>query len=498
MAFPFLQLEQVTVQLNGKKIIDNVNLIIQSGEQWAITGSSGSGKTMLAHALAGRQHYSGHIIFNGQTNYRPHIVVVEQQHRFKNLSNTSDFYYQQRYNASDADNTLTVAEALRRDDDAPATLAGGISLSALPGLVHIAHIMNEPLIQLSNGENKRLQIVKALLSDPQLLILDNPFIGLDTEGRAMLSDIINRLSDAGVKIILITSPTEMPDCITHVATLESGKLVAAVSKKNFIPPADASVAGFRINHSLLKTLHHPAESHFEYAVKMVNVSVQYGERTILGDINWEVKKGERWSISGPNGAGKSTLLSLITGDNTKAYANEIYLFDQRRGSGESIWDIKRRIGYVSPEMHMYFDYTATCFETIASGIFDSIGLFKTLTAAQRTQTDQWIALFHLEPVRNKLLSLLSAGEQRLVLLARALVKNPPLLILDEPCQGLDAGQVQQFKQIINDICAMFDTTLLYVSHYKEEIPECVTHFMRIEEGKAAFTQTLQSMPFLHK
>jgi molybdate transport system ATP-binding protein len=231
---------------------------------------------------------------------------------------------------------------------------------------------------------------------------------------------------------------------------------------------------------------------------MVNVNVQYGDRSILKNISWEVKKGERWSISGPNGAGKSTLLSLITGDNTKAYANEIYLFDKRRGSGESIWDIKKKIGYVSPEMHVYFDYTATCFETVASGLFDSIGLFRALTAAQRDQVNQWVALFHLEAVQNKLLSLLSAGEQRLVLLARALVKNPPLLILDEPCQGLDQEHVQQFRLIIDDICRMFDTTLLYVSHYKEEIPECVTHFMQIEEGEAVFTVVEAQTPFLYK
>ncbi|HRN54968.1 MAG TPA: ATP-binding cassette domain-containing protein, partial [Agriterribacter sp.] len=276
-------------------------------------------------------------------------------------------------------------------------------------------------------------------------------------------------------------------CITHVATLANGKLVSAVPKKDFNPQAAPFTTGFRINSSLLKALHQPAENPFDHAVRMVDVSVQYGERTILKHINWEVKKGEHWSISGPNGAGKSTLLSLITGDNAKAYANEIYLFDKRRGSGESIWDIKRKIGYVSPEMHVYFDYTATCFETIASGLFDSIGLFKTLTAAQRAQVNQWMALFKLEPVQNKLLSLLSAGEQRLVLLARALVKNPPLLILDEPCQGLDREHVQQFKQIINDICGMFNTTLLYVSHYTEEIPECVTHFMRMENGEAAIT-----------
>ena len=487
MAFPFLQLEQVTVQLNGRNILDHINLTIQSSEQWAITGSSGSGKTILAHALAGRQHFFGHIIFKGEAGYRPHIVVVEQQHRFKNLSNTSDFYYQQRYNASDADNALTVAEVLELNHQAHTIPGSGITVKELPHLLHIEHVLQEPLIQLSNGENKRLQIAKAILSNPELLILDNPFTGLDTDGRIMLTQVINTLHHAGIKIILITSASEIPDSITHIATIEKGKLISAVPKKDFNPYMAASATGFRINRPLLKALEQPAENNFQYAVKMVNVHVQYGERTILKGINWEVKKGEHWSISGPNGAGKSTLLSLITGDNTKAYANEIYLFDKRRGSGESIWDIKRKIGYVSPEMHVYFDYTATCFETIASGLFDSIGLFRTLTAAQRDQVNQWLSLFQLASVQHKLLSLLSTGEQRLVLLARALVKNPPLLILDEPCQGLDQEHTHQFRQIINDICGLFDTTLLYVSHYKEEIPECVTRFMRIENGEVSFT-----------
>lgn len=486
MAFPFLQLSQLTVQLNGRKIIDHIDLIIQSNEQWAITGPSGSGKTTLAHALAGMHHYSGSITFNGQVNRRPHIAVVEQQHRFKNLSGTSDFYYQQRFNASDAENTITVAEKLDLSNRPNAILSSGIALTELPELVHIQHIMEEPLIQLSNGENKRLQIATAVLSEPQLLILDNPFVGLDTEGRSMLNGIINTLSNAGVKLVLITSATEIPDTITHVAVMENGKLVSSLPRKNFRTGRQMYPTGFRIDRGILQTLHRPLENDFEYAVKMVNVNVQYGNRGILKNINWEVKKGEHWSISGPNGAGKSTLLSLITGDNTKAYANEIYLFDKRRGSGESIWDIKRKIGYVSPEMHVYFDYTATCYDTVASGLFDSIGLFRPLTAAQRNQIDQWIDLFHLRAVQNKLLSLLSAGEQRLVLLARALVKNPPLLILDEPCQGLDHEHVQQFRGIVDDICRMFDTTLLYVSHYKQEIPDCVTRFMHIDAGKASF------------
>ena len=135
-------------------------------------------------------------------------------------------------------------------------------------------------------------------------------------------------------------------------------------------------------------------------------------------------------------------------------------------------------------MHVFFDYTATVFETVASGIFDSIGLFRQVTGEQREQVMQWLRLFQLQKLERNLLSRLSAGEQRMVLLARALVKNPPLLILDEPCQGLDAAHIQQFREIIDDICNTFHTTLLYVSHYKEEIPSCVTKFLKIENGRA--------------
>lgn len=478
----FLRIENVTVRSGDKQILKQVNLTIKENEQWAVVGSSGSGKTTLANTLAGRHYFTGNIDFsNGAV--RPNIVVVEQQHRFKNLSNTSDFYYQQRYNASDSEDALTVEKVLAQLNPQNKKTAAGIDVSLLPAILHIEHILNEPLIQLSNGENKRLQIAKAILQEPELLILDNPFIGLDVDGRKILAAVIESLRKSGVNILLITSPAEVPDTITHVAVLENGTIVSTSSKKDFDPRSVQHNNRFRIDQSALHALKKTSDFDFEYAIRMKNVEVKYGDRLILHNINWEVKKGECWTISGPNGAGKSTLLSLITGDNAKAYANEIYLFDKRRGTGESIWDIKKKIGYLSPEMHIYFDYTSTAFQTIASGLFDSIGLFRQLNEAQKNIVNDWIRLLQLESIQNKLLSNLSAGEQRLVLLARALVKNPPMLILDEPCQGLDKEHIAGFKQIINDICQSFGTTLLYVSHYKDEIPECVTKALYLDEGE---------------
>ncbi|MFT3705084.1 MAG: ATP-binding cassette domain-containing protein [Agriterribacter sp.] len=486
MAEVFLSIEDLTVTLSGSKVLNNINLCIKPGEQWAIVGASGSGKTVLAHTLAGKHFYTGNVAFDTGSAQKPHIVVVDQQHRFKNLSNTSDFYYQQRYNASESEDAVTVEMALQQLQPTNKNTVAGIRLDALPSLLHIEHLLQKPLIQLSNGENKRLQIAKAILQEPELLILDNPFLGLDTDGRKILNNIIDLLIRSGVKILLITSATELPESITHIGILEKGALINTLQKKDFSPADFYSHSSFRVDENLLHSLKKTTDD-FEYAVRMVDTQVIYGERKILDSINWSVKKGECWSISGPNGAGKSTLLSLITGDNAKAYSNEIYLFDKRRGTGESIWDIKKKIGYVSPEMHVYFDYTATCFETIASGLFDSIGLFRQLTDEHRKQVKSWLYLLQLEDMQHKLLSQLSAGEQRLVLLARALVKNPPMLILDEPCQGLDKAHVQKFMHIVNDICHTFGTTLLYVSHYKEEIPSCVTKFLQIENGSATIT-----------
>ncbi|NBO58028.1 MAG: ATP-binding cassette domain-containing protein [Chitinophagia bacterium] len=220
----------------------------------------------------------------------------------------------------------------------------------------------------------------------------------------------------------------------------------------------------------------------EFAVRMNNVSISYNGKQILDKIDWKVRKGERWSISGHNGAGKSTLVSLITADNPQAFANEIFIFDKKKGSGESIWDIKRNIGFVSPEMHLYFDKSFTAFETIASGLFDTIGLFRKLNSEQVDLITTWMKGLDIEHIKDRYLHQLSLGQQRIVMLARALVKCPPLLILDEPCQGLDNEQVNFFKQLIDVIADETDMTLIYISHFNEDIPSCVSKQLHLENG----------------
>ncbi len=479
-----LSLHELSVFVGGVPILQSINLRMEADEQWAIVGSSGSGKTTLAHTLAGRIAYQGKInaSFAIPGALALQVAVVEQQHRFRNLANRSDFYYQQRYNSYGADQTMTVEEDLRQHGLKGSEQDGIFRFSQWVEVLKLGPLMQEPLIQLSSGENKRLQILKALLRHPQLLILDQPFAGLDPQGRRSIHELLGALSRAGVRILLITSMVELTDYITHVAVLEGGKLVAAMPKIEFLSSSFAYAKPTHLVIPPVSTWPGPAAD-FTYAVQLKKVTITYHDKYILHDVDWEVRRGERWSLSGANGAGKSTLLSLLVGDNPQAYANEIYLFDRRRGTGESIWDIKRNIGYVSSELHLYFEPSATCFEVVASGLFDTIGLFRRLTGEQISQVEQWIHAFGLSPQQQKWMHQLGLGEQRMALLARALVKNPPLLILDEPCQGLDEEQTERVRRFLDLYCTQTAATLVYVSHYPAEIPSCVNHFLVLEHGQ---------------
>jgi molybdate transport system ATP-binding protein len=472
MAEIFLTLEGVSVTLGGSKLLDGLDWIIRRGEQWAVVGPSGSGKTVLAHTLLGRHFALGRISPEGRR-----ITMVEQQHWFRGLPGATDLYYQQRFNSADADATITVAEELA---------AAGVPLGPDRewfDRLHVLVLLPKPLIQLSNGENKRVQLAIALLEKPELVILDNPFLGLDVQGRDVLHAIIDRLASSGMQILLITDEREIPACVTHIGRLDKGRWSFIGSRAGFRPAV--SRQSVRLDTSILAQLRGAGSDAADHpvVVAMHEVTVRYGEATILDHIDWEVRKGERWSVSGPNGAGKSTLLSLITADNPQAYANQIWLFGRRRGTGETIWEIKQKIGFVSPELHLYFDSGASCFEVVASGLFDTIGLFRPLTPEQEETVRLWMKLLSLQDLRMRRMQQLSAGQQRMVLLARALIKNPPMLILDEPCQGLDDEQTAHFRQLVTELCEAFGKTLIYVSHYRDELPHCIDKYLELEQGK---------------
>jgi molybdate transport system ATP-binding protein len=471
-----ITLKHVSVVLNNKKLLDDINLTIDNNENWAIVGKSGSGKTTLAKAISKQIFHHGEISTTTMNPKDSKIAFVPQQHQFKNKQNIHLFYHQQRFNSIDTEDTLTVAELLENKIDKKE--------NKWISFFEIEPLLNKPMIQLSNGENKRLQLTRALQDDPQIIILDNPFIGLDKSGRAVLQNALDQLAQLGKKIILICNPKDTPNCITHIAYLHQGKLALQGTKELILKKLETQETNSpSLITSSISKLYQPVFDDFEKAVELQNVNIRYNEKVILENINWTINKGEKWCVSGPNGSGKSTLLSLITADNPQAFANQIWLFDKKKGSGESIWDIKKKVGHVSPELHLFFEKGIDVKDTVASGLFDTIGLFKRFSKEEEVIIDSWMEITRINQFKSKRLYQLSLGEQRLVMLTRALVKSPPLLILDEPCQGLDEEQSQLFKEIIDTICQNQKITLIYVSHYSDDLPESINHFLHLENGR---------------
>lgn len=473
-----MQIRQLSVRQGARTILNDISLDLAPGSCQLVAGATGSGKTTLIKALAGRVWHTGTITMaEGETALRR--SVIDRQHKFHNRSNISSFYYQQRFNSMDAQDAWTIREELsvvtQDDQEMMKTLEH----------VGISHRIDTPLIQLSNGEHKRFQLAKALLEGADILLLDNPFTGLDAAARKALDDILTALRQQGKRILIVTGPAPLPHCVDGIFRLEDGQLMpfanqneyeawrqtlrsTALSQKDDEPEDIPPAFEFR---------------DFDTAVRIEGLHVAYGEKIIITGLDWTLKRGECWSISGPNGAGKSTLLSLVCGDNPQAFANRITLFDRPRGSGESIWDIKKMIGFVSPELHHYFETGSRAGQVVASGIFDTIGLFRKPNPAQSEIVDRWMHATGIAHLSERPFANLSDGEQRLVLLTRALVKQPPMLVLDEPCQGLDEVETLRFNTLVDRLCRMLGKTLLYVTHHPEDIPSCVTRRMSLAPGR---------------
>jgi molybdate transport system ATP-binding protein len=506
MPAAILSINHATVRYLNNTLFNNLNFKVNKGEHWALIGASGSGKSALLQTIAGRFNITGGTIEyhffdeflknNDNTGehitYHKLIALVEPKHHFKNLSNTSDFYYQQRYNSSDSEDAQTVEEYLGSISVTGLT-NGFWTMEKVTTLLRLDELRPKKLIKLSNGETRRLMIAAALIKNPVLLLLDSPLTGLDIQTRAAFSAIIDQIISSGMTVVIATSPYEIPAAITHVAVLKNGAIEQTLAKNDFRPDEYLKDDKDELDDNNLRLLLNENEGKrsFGYIVKMTNVHIQYGDKVILDGINWQILPGERWALLGPNGAGKSTLLSLINGDNPQAYANDIVLFDRKRGTGESIWDIKSKIGFVSPELHQYFPTDNSCLQVIESGYYDTLGLFRQSSKTKAETALRWMKALEIEKYARILLKNIPASAQRLCLLARALIKNPDLLIFDEPCQGLDAHQQQHFKTLVDTICGMSNVTLIYVSHYQQEIPDSVTKVLRLEKGINTNTHELE-------
>ncbi len=507
MATPFITLDNVSVRLGQQVLFERVCWQMLDDQHWAVLGPNGSGKSTLMRALSGSlPTVSGNLTYHfgadGSRAAQERIAYVSFDGQRRVLGDEA--FYQERWNIGMNEDTPTVADflseaAVRRvnpfqvvetnaDPEFEGRQAWVIKALELEGL------QKRTLVQLSNGERRKVTIARALLTNPRLVILDNPFAGLDERFRCKLAENLDKLMRGEMRVIVVgTNRDAMPCSVTHVLSIRDHRVVAQEPRQTLpldeesVTQATKRLAALRVQAANCETDERAAAR--QTLVQMEKVTVSYNGNPVLKQVDWTVRENEQWALLGPNGAGKTTLLSLILADNPQGYANEITLFGRRRGSGESIWEIKRHIGWVAPELQLYYPQNATCLDVVCSGWFDSVGLYRDCSQEQRGIALEWLERFGLAERARTRFEEVSEGEQRLALFARALLKNPKLLILDEPCAGLDTGNRDRVLRAVDWVVRQANAaqqtapSMIYVTHRADELPKTITHVLRLDAGR---------------
>lgn len=459
-----IQCNEVTVSYQDHSIFHALDLHLQSGVSYLVTGKNGSGKTTLLKLIAGKiqprvgtvkyDFIDDRLSWDEKFALRKKYVHFVPTHALHELVTTQDLYYQQRYYTIESTPLPTVRDYLgERLDD--------LARIQLPDSFQLHHLLDLELTRLSNGQVKKLIILKQLLdSIPYVLILDYPFEGLDLQSRMELRDFLDHLVLVH-RIQLI------------IADHEHHQLPRAITK-NIDIQDEGFVVTDRVDEAMLTStpvvIHAAPESkEAEPVVEMREVKIQYGQNVILEHLNWKINRGERWALTGRNGSGKTTLFSLIYADHPMAYSEQVFLFGKRRGTGESIWDIKKRISYLGPEQLHFLDYTTeqlTVHEYLKKVSANSDGL------------TYLINYFHLQALLSSTLRHLSNGQLQLILLVALFLSQKELLLLDEPFQFLDPGR----KQLVCDYLETHmdeSVTLVLITHYEHDVDRWTNHRMTL-------------------
>jgi molybdate transport system ATP-binding protein len=457
-----IELRNVTTIKSGKKIFEEFSFTIRDDEHWVISGPNGSGKTSLLEVLSGRQHAQhGEIIYDfitgatweDQFDQKRKLIQYIPTHSAQALlPQETDTYYQQRYySIGDEIKHVRVRDVLKGD------LHHFLSLD-IPPSFDLEPLLNREVKHLSNGQLKKVLILQRLLHHrPKLLLLDYPFEGLDRQSRRDLCDFIDFVvATYSVQIIIVDHGHELPRCIQHRLTLRK----FCVSKEELI------TNDFETRTFPPQEHHQPSGS--AVVVDIKDLKIQYGDTVILKDFNWTVYRGDRWALMGANGSGKTTLFSVIFADHPLAYSQQVYLFGKRRGTGESIWQIKERINYLGPELISYLDpqsYVQTAREFV-------------LKKNDARKLSGLIDFFHADDFIDIPIRQLSSGQLQLMMLMSCFINNKELLLLDEPFQFL-APDVRDLVAEYLQRYLSDDVTLILITHYEEDLARWTEKTMRI-------------------
>ena len=471
--FKHIEFNGACIRFNESFSLLDINLELESGQLWAIMGPSGSGKSALAAALTGAGELISGTVRGIVANAG--IVSLESQADLiqrERLRDDSDFTDK----INDGTPVREMLEEVSVDPDL---------LKKLTRLLGLENLLDRGFRKLSTGETRKVLLTRALSSKPELLIVDGPFEGLDVQTVPLISKILLQLSSELPMVLVINRFDELPEFVTHIAILEKGRL-KTTTKTGDKPALDLlsqflhlKTTDINIPRAIPGESSPPLNPN-EPLVKIRDASIRYTDNLVFEHLDWRIEPGQHWQLTGPNGSGKTCLLNLITGDHPQCYINDIFVCGYQRGNGESIWDIKQHIGYVSSALQWDYRVSISCKNVIISGFYDSIGLYAKATDLQIGNSLQWLHVLGFQDRGGQPFNQFSYGDQRLLLIARAMVKHPHLLILDEPCFGLDDMSRQLVLALIEKICAGSETTVVYVNHHAQDQIDGIDNYLSLE------------------
>ncbi|MEZ8707787.1 molybdate ABC transporter ATP-binding protein ModF [Vibrio alginolyticus] len=434
---------------------------INTQQSWGIFSADGDIGSLLGDLICDEMlPNSGEIELNGLSVAQ--VSLSEQQRLLERELEKDDTDFLDRIDQGSTVYSLILEQS--QDTNLTEQLVNDLDLS---------HLRDSGFRVLSTGETRRVMLARALATQPDLVLLDNPFTGLDIAHRAALARYLHSLSQNVQLLITFSRESNMPEWINSIALFSAGKLDSTMDKSSWD------------NHPIIGQIKSQSEQQSEEMMSLIrqhqhstpfnnpifelkNGAVEYTDKKIFTGLNWRIDKGQHWQVKGPNGCGKSTLLGLIFGDHPQCYSNDIDIFGKKRGTGETIWEIKQHIGMVSSALHLQYRVNCSALEVILSGFYDSIGLYNQPTRKEMDIANEWLDILHMSQYKKTSFKQLEYGQQRLLLIARAIVKQPTLLILDEPYQGLDFLGRRLVKNTLELIARENLSQLLYVSHYQED------------------------------
>ncbi|MCW8996439.1 MAG: molybdate ABC transporter ATP-binding protein ModF [Psychromonas sp.] len=452
------------------------NWVIKEQQSWGIFSTDGDIGSLLGNLLCSESCcLSGQI--QGNTGTLAQVSLSEQQRLLERelAKDDSDFM--------DRIDTGTTVYALIYEQCEDEQLS-----QRLISELDLQHLQSSGFRMLSTGESRRLMLARALASQPDFLVLDDPYAGLDATHRKSLANYLKTLACSIQMLVIVSREEDMPQWIEKIALFSKGKLDSLMDKAvwdNHPIIAQIKAQSKEQSEQMMQLIRsHKHCSQFENPIfELKNGKVAYTDKTIFTQLNWRINKGEHWQVKGPNGCGKSTLLGLIFGDHPQCYSNDIHIFGRKRGSGESIWEIKKNIGIVSSALHLQYRVNCCALDVILSGFYDSIGLYQKPTLQEQQIAQEWLQILHMGQFAQTAFKQLEYGQQRLLLIARAIVKQPTLLILDEPYQGLDYLGRRLVKNTLELIAGENLSQLLYVSHYHEDNLTSIRNYLNFIPDK---------------